>query len=57
MDIIDFMRFMTQMAAFEKMINLDPEMKMSAVKTMAGFVFKIDSENRDKEIDLIEILL
>lgn len=48
---------MTQIAAFEKMINLDAEMKLSTIKTMAGLLLKIDSNGKNKEIDLIEIPL
>ena len=45
------------MAAFEKMIDLDAEVGVSAVKTMAGLVFEIDGDGRDTEIDLIEVPL
>ena len=45
------------MALFEKMIDLDAEVGVSAVKTMAGLVFEIDGDDRNTEIDLIEVLL
>lgn len=39
------------------MIRLNIKVKVFDMKTMAGFVFKIDSNNRDTEINLIKILL
>ena len=45
------------MATFEKMIDLNAEVGVSAVKTMAGLVFEIHGNGRDTEIDLIEVSL
>lgn len=44
------------MATFEKMIGLDAEVKMSAMKTIAGLVFEIDGDGINIEIGLIEVL-
>lgn len=43
------------MAAFEKMIDLNAELKVFAVKTIASLVFEIDGNGRDIKIVLIEI--
>ena len=55
--MVDFVRPVTQMAAFEKMIDLDVEVGVSVVKTMAGLIFEIDGNGRDTEIDLIDVPL
>lgn len=39
------------------MMRLNIKIKVFDVKIMVGFVFKIDSNNRDIKINLIKILL
>lgn len=45
------------MTAFKKMIDLNTKIEVYIVKKIASFIFKIDSDSRNMEIDLIEILL
>lgn len=48
---------MIQIAAFEKMINLDAEVGVSVVKIMVGLIFGIDGNGKNTEINLIKVLL
>lgn len=45
------------MAIFEQIINLNIKIKVFTVKIMASFIFKIDNNNDNIEINLIKILL
>lgn len=47
---------MTKITSSEKMIGFNSEMEVSVIKTMAGFIFEIVSNNKDIKIDLMEIL-
>lgn len=44
------------MTVFKKMINLNAELKVLTVKTIASLVFEINGNGRDIKIVLIEIL-
>lgn len=48
---------MIEVTALEKMIDLDAEIGVSAIKIMVDFVFEIDSNGKDTEIDLIKVFL
>lgn len=41
----------------EKIIDLDAEVGVSAMKILVGLVFEIYGDNGDTEIDLIEVSL
>lgn len=45
------------MAIFKQIISLNIKIKVFAIKTMASFIFKIDNNNENTEINLIKILL
>lgn len=48
---------MIKIATFKKMIDLNAEVQVFTMITMAGFVFEIDGNGRDIEIDLIKVPL
>lgn len=45
---------MTQKATFEKMIDLDSEVGVSAMKTIVGLVFEINGNDRYIKMALIK---
>lgn len=48
---------MTQIAILEKIISLNTKVRVTVVKTILDIIFEIDGNSRDKEIDLIVVLL
>lgn len=45
------------MTAFKNMIGLDAKVGIFLVKTIAGFIFVINGNSKDTEVDLIEFSL
>lgn len=55
-DIVDSIRFITQITVFKKMISLDIEVEVFVIKTMVSFVLVIDGNSKNTKIDLMEFL-